>query len=328
MSETYKALGADVRQQIDSAEKILIVSHQFPDFDAIGSSLALQIALESMGKEVLTWSAGMSPAPFLFLPKSETIQTTVPESYDFDTLFVLDSTDLGRVDSIDVLPISENVRVINIDHHVDNTHFGDLNIVMTISSVGELLSHLFDAMAIPISTDMATCLYAAICFDTGRFAHSNVTAETMSACARLIQKGAQPSKIVQEMEETKTSDDFECLRKGLSRLIIRDTLAFTSLPRSSTKSAIKLVDYLRLLKTPDTFIVFQELSGKRVKINLRTRTAFNLSEFAARFGGGGHKKASGILYKGLLDPTIQKITRALEEALRQFYTHDTENRDN
>jgi phosphoesterase RecJ-like protein len=303
---------------ITNSKKVLIVTHEFPDLDAIGSSLGLYHYLKDAGKEVTIWTAQTLDSTFDFLPGVETIQHTLPPSLKYDTLFVLDASHLNRVRGYKHLK-TDLAHVVNIDHHPDNSLFGDVNIMHTVSSVGELLYWLFHRSGIDISQDMATCLYAAISFDTGRFAYSSVTADTHLVGSALISAGAEPYPIFQKMDENKSVVDFELIRLGIERLVSLkdDGIVFTTLPKNSPDARVKMIDVIRQLDGFDVVLVFQELDSSNVKVNLRSKTDFDVSAFAQQFGGGGHKKASGIFTSGALMDVVNKIIPALQAALKK-----------
>lgn len=303
---------------VTNAEKVLIVTHEFPDLDAIGSSLALYHYLQSIGKEVVVWTAQTLDSTFDFLPGVETIQHTYPTTFKYDTLFVLDASHLNRVRGHQQLK-TEAAHVVNIDHHPDNSLFGHVNIMHTVSSVGELLYWLCYRAGYDISEDMATCMYAAISFDTGRFAYTSVTAKTHLVGSALITAGAEPYSIFKKMDENKSVVDFELIRLGIERLVSLkdDGIVFTTLPKNSPDAKIKMIDVIRQLEGYDVVLVFQELDSNNVKINLRSKSHFDVSEFAQQFGGGGHKMASGIFTQGALMDVVNKIIPALQAALKK-----------
>lgn len=312
----------DQREQFNAAitnsKKVLIVTHEFPDIDAIGSSLALFHYLDSIGKEVIVWTAQTLDSTFAFLPGVTSIQHSYPKDFEYDTLFVLDASHLTRVRKHQQLN-TETANVVNIDHHPDNSLFGHVNIMHTLSSVGELLYWLFQRSSIEISHDMSTCLYAALSFDTGRFAYSSVTADTHTAASQLVAAGAEPYPIFQRMDENKSVVDFELIRLGIERLVSLkdDGIVFTTLPKDSPDAKIKMIDVIRQLEGYDVVLVFQELDSNSVKVNLRSKSFFDVSAFAQQFGGGGHKMASGIFTQGALMDVVNKIVPALQDALKK-----------
>jgi phosphoesterase RecJ-like protein len=303
-------------KQLEQTKKSLITVHQFPDIDAIGSALALYSYLKSRNKEVVIWTAQKLDRTFDFLPYTESIIHEIPKSFTVDTIFVLDSSNTERVRDFSKLPI-ESQCIVNIDHHPDNESFGHINYVKLVSSVGEILTQFFIDHHINITTDMATSLYAAIAFDTGRFAHSNVTSETLQLASTLVSCGASPVKIHREMDENKSVADFDQLKMAINALHVLDDyhLAYTTITVRKP-SRIKVIDFIRQLEGIDVFIVFQVLNQSLVKVNLRSQTSFDVSCFSKQFGGGGHRKASGILYKGPLEECQNDIISALKDALK------------
>jgi phosphoesterase RecJ-like protein len=302
--------------QIEQTQSVLITVHQFPDIDAIGSALALYIYLKSLGKEVVVWTAQKLDNSFDFLSHKETIIHQIPTKFTVDTIFVLDCSSLERVRDFSKLPIEEHT-IVNIDHHPDNERFGHINYLNLVSSVGEMLAQFFMDNDITITSEMAACLYAAISFDTGRFAHSNVTETTLQLASLLVRYGASPVDINHAMDENKSVDDFDQIKMAIDALHFSPSyrLAYTSITIKKP-SKIKVIDFIRQLGGIDVFVVFQVLNQGLIKVNLRSRTTFDVSCFSKQFGGGGHHKASGILYKGTLEDCHDDIISALKEAIK------------
>lgn len=299
-------------------KKALIVTHQYPDMDAIGSCVAFYEYLVSQGVEVRVWSAQEVGRDFKFLKYSSNIVNEYPSEFKFDTLFVLDASHLTRVKNYHLIKFKpEDVTVVNIDHHPDNSLFGNINIVTPISSVGEIMTLILTTLNAKISPTMATALYAAISFDTGRFAHNNVTAQTMRLASTLLDAGADNFEITQAMDENKSPEDFQLVRLAIENLVCNADLGYvyTFIPNLYSENHFKVIDFIRLLSGFDIFIVFQEIGNKRVKVNLRSRIKFDVSEFAQKFGGGGHKRASGILMEGTLKDIKKNILDDLAEIL-------------
>jgi bifunctional oligoribonuclease and PAP phosphatase NrnA len=305
---------------VDNCKSALIVTHQFPDLDAIGSSLALYHQLLKKGIKVTLYSPNKIDKQFHFLPGARNFRTTFLDQNP-DMIFALDSATKERIDGYKIIDKYTAIPIVNIDHHHDNPLYGELNIVKDVSSVGELLSHLFNEINWDISLDMATCLYAAICFDTGRFAHSNVTKETFKIASQLKDIGVNSCLIAEHMDENKTLDDFKLISLAIERAVLNKKLnyVYTTIPAQHTKTTVKLVDFIRLLKGFEVIIVFQEMENKHVKVGLRSKKDVDVSAFAAKFGGGGHKKASGILIKEDLETSVNTVISALNE----YLTNDT-----
>ncbi|MBH38000.1 hypothetical protein CL658_03100 [bacterium] len=310
----HKELYQQFNHHIQTAQKILITAHQYPDIDAIGSCLALAEAIKK-NKTVKVWIPKNDSKEWDCFPKFDYIEKDFPNNFKFDTCIVCDCSNLERVDQYEhISNATHTFTTINIDHHSDNNYFGDINIVKTISSVGELLYELFQHLNIPISSPMAICLYAAISFDTGRFAYSNVTEKTLETASKLVKLGATPYVITQAMEENKSEKDFQLIKIAIDNLVINNDagFAYTTIPKRSPKGSIKIIDFIRQLKDIDLLIVFQELQSKLVKVNLRSKSEINVSKIAQQFGGGGHDKAAGIVLKKDLETCQAELIQYIQ----------------
>lgn len=291
---------ASFHTQINTAQRILITAHQFPDMDALGSCIALAHLLTSHAKkDVKVWIPKEKLAAFEWLPLESFICHDYPQSFVFDTCIVCDCSHLDRVDHHHLLKQATHPYItINIDHHPDNSSYGDINLVYPVSSVGELLYTLFDALQWPLSPAIARCLYAAIYFDTGRFAYSNVTEHTLAAASALIHHGASSFETFQHLDENKSERDMQVIKIALDHLVVNHDydFAYTTLPKNTPRSSVKVIDFIRQIKDIELFIVFQELQTNMIKVNLRSKHTFNVSKLAQTFGGGGHERASGIVF--------------------------------
>ena len=301
--------------QFEHTQQALITVHEFPDLDAVGAALALYLYLKSKHKEVTIWIAQPLDDTFDFLPCVDVVVQQIPRDFVFDTIFVLDCSNTDRVRHFSKLPISDQL-IVNIDHHPDNEMFGDINYVKIVSSVGEILADLFITNQFTLTPEIATCLYAAVVFDTGRFAYSNVTAHTFKIASNLISAGANVSEINSAIEENKSQDDLIYLKSAIDALSIDSDyrIAYTSVTVRKCQKII-VIDFIRQLADIDVFLVFQVLNDNLIKVNLRSKTDFDVSAFSKQFGGGGHRKAAGILYKGSLQNCRDELLSALKNAL-------------
>jgi len=195
-------LHQEIFNNIERAQKILIVIHQNPDGDAIGSGLALANFLGQKGKEYTLFALDKPSHQYAFLPEVESLSTDQGIfSYErFDLIFVLDSGDLeyaGVDQLIKVMPQGRPL-IINIDHHHTNQLFGDLNLVNPLaSSTAEVLYRFFDGLRIPINKEMATCLLTGILTDTGTFSNPATTIDSLLSASQLLINGANLKKIIQ-----------------------------------------------------------------------------------------------------------------------------------
>ena len=305
--------------RLQQSQHILIVVHQYPDLDAIGSALGLHIALKSQNINHDVWVSESLNHSFDFLPDLDFISRKLNYSINYDMVIFLDCSHKSRVcqhQKLDI--ILESAYSVNIDHHSDNSHFADLNLVSEISSVGEMLHILFSQMNWQLNREISLCLYAAICFDTGRFAYDNTTPQTLEIAASLVSYNLSPNEIYQAIYENKTALSFKLLQIALENLVVNEDLgyAYTVIPLSAPKAPFKLVDFIRQLKGIDVFIVIQAVNSQKVKVNLRSKQNFNVSEFAQHFGGGGHIRASGLIFEDRnLNSCQELIIKKLESDL-------------
>ncbi|MGE4169378.1 MAG: bifunctional oligoribonuclease/PAP phosphatase NrnA [Candidatus Margulisiibacteriota bacterium] len=305
-----------LKASLQAAKHCLVVVHRDPDLDAIGSMLAFHKLLEALGVSHTLLCQDLNPDLFAFLPFLEVIHTTAPAADFYDTIVSLDCSDKSRVYQHQTLPWADKT-VINIDHHHDNTRFGALNWVEAISSVGEMMVNLYSHWDIPLSQDVATCLFAAMSFDTGRFSFSNVTADTFRAGAALVESGADPHTLSKLMYEQLSMGAFDQLKQGLDHLVIDDRLGlvYTTLSQANPTEEIKLIDWIRLLKVARVAVVFRETQIGEIKISFRSKTNFDVSAFAAKFGGGGHKKAAGLILNLPLHEAVNAVISVLKKDL-------------
>jgi phosphoesterase RecJ-like protein len=312
----------DLEHHLLNASRVLILTHQQPDADAIGSAIAWALQLEAQGISSYIWAAEKLYDLFDYMPSVSLVQNALPKFNDFDTLLVVDCSSASRIKDFDLLNLDLNgMTVINIDHHPDNDYFGNVNIVELISSVGELSSVLFSMLNWTITPDIATCLYAALLFDTGCFTNTNVTPQTFRLSATLLEQGARAMYVTEQMFESFSPASFETLRVGLERLIIRDGYAYSTLTKEIFEGPVKLIDFIRKLSGIQVAIVFREMENDIIKVNLRSKTLFSVSKFASLFGGGGHHRAAGIMLQGPLQDIEAQICSRLETVLNDPAYH-------
>lgn len=308
-----------LRPLIASSGRCLITVHRNPDTDAIGSALAWAMAMESLGISTHIWAADPLEAYLSFLPQCNRVRSTVDPGQTFDLIWALDCASFERIQQFEQLNsyIQNGVPLVNIDHHADNTLFGDYSVVTTISSVGELLVEILNQLEIPISVTMAECLYAAISFDTGRFLYSNTTRSTFAAVAQLVDLGVNPGDMGRKMFESVPVDGFKVLNLALSRMVFDHgrRLLYTSLPRNAGEESIKVVDFIRQVDGADIVCVFKELEDHTVRVNLRSKCEVSVNTIAHVFGGGGHNKAAGITMDGPLDDAIERVVSQVNAVL-------------
>lgn len=290
----------DIYNEIKNAENILILAHEGPDGDAIGSSLAMCLAIKEMGKNVEVLMKEY-PENFSFLPGIENIKTEASmEKYDL--AIALDCPDLNRINSI-YTKYFENAKVkAEFDHHNKNSMFADYNIVNHVSpATAQILVSSFDYLGIEITKDIATCLLAGIITDTGGFKNAGITTETFEFAAWALDKGVNISKVYKQSMLTMTKTKFEVQKLAMDRIefFADGKICFTYMTKEDDKKIgvetgdhDGVVEIGRNIEGVEVSIFVYE-KEKGFKASLRSNDYVNVSEICIMFGGGGHIKAAG-----------------------------------
>jgi len=311
------------------APKVALFSHISPDGDCTGSMLAIGLALEKMGKEVSFYNPDTVPSYLSFLPGSSRIRQVLPNPQPKVLLFV-DCTDLGRV-NMSQSDIPAESTVLNLDHHISNVFFGDVNWVdAEASAVGEVALTLIKQLGAEIDRDIATNLYTAIVTDSGCFLYSNTTAQTHRSAADLLALGVDLSQIHNKIFDQKPLAQIKLLQCALSGMEIHAegqlaimTLNAEDFQKSGAGLELSegLVDNARSIVGVEVAVLLKEVGPQEIKAGLRSNLWFNVNEVAALFGGGGHKRAAGCTLKSPMAEAKRTIKTAIEEALRLGRDH-------
>lgn len=303
-----------IERAVKSARTALIAAHVDPDGDAIGSAIAMGMILEGLGVAATIYSPDGVPKIYRFLPWAERVKTEIPYMARFDLGFTMDSSDITRIG--EKFNLREVVsKVINIDHHPDNTMFGDINYVEKSSSVAEQVYKLCQHLKIKIDKKLAECLYTAMITDTGNFRYENTSISTFLIAAELLRAGVNTHDITTRIYDTKSIPSIKICARALSQLEFSPDhkVAWTAVTEKMMAEAgargedlVGLVDQIRSLDGIEIAILFREEKGE-VKANFRSKHKINVSEIAKGFGGGGHIKAAGAIIKGDIDSVKQRV---------------------
>lgn len=303
----------------------LVATHVLPDGDAIGSTLGLGFGLQKTGRRVVLACPGGVPDSLGFLPGSNRIVTPDRISGEFDAAVILDSSDLDRIEGI-AGRIPSGVPVINVDHHVTNKMFGTYNYVDPgAAAVGEQVYRILTAMRVPVDRDMATCLFTAVGTDSGFFRFSNTSPTTLRIAARLVEKGAEPFRISEQVYETKTLGSLKLLGRVLDTLrtdeagkvawveVRREWLSEFGVDEGQTEG---FVNYPRMVKGVEVALLFRESAEGKIRVGMRSRGDFDVSALAEAFNGGGHSKAAGCSVEATsLEDARQAVLRKVYEMM-------------
>lgn len=306
-------------QAIVDAKTIVMACHVNPDGDALGSMLGLAIALKSLGKELTVISADGVPEIYRYLPSLDLVQTTSDKD-DFDLAIVLDSGDLNRVGA-NIVPIVRRAsKMIDIDHHASGV-FGDIHVLAVSSaSTSEIVYDLLVHMGLTITPEIATCLFTGVITDTGSFRFQNVTPSTFRIAANLIEEGAPPAFISENVFDNRSLAATQLLGAALSNLqhtpdvkVIWTVVRNDDFVRfgATDQDTEGIVNFVRGVRGADVGVLFREVVDGSLRTSLRSRETVNVAEIAQRFGGGGHKMAAGCT----LPPPLEKSVKTLIDAV-------------
>jgi phosphoesterase RecJ-like protein len=310
----------------ERAHTIALACHVNPDGDALGSLLALGIALKAKypHKSVTLLSHDGVPEVYEFLPNSNDILTNSPLP-SYDLAIALDSGDPSRTgERIYPLFATSTVRM-DIDHHIGEGEFGDVRLLdVRAAATAEIVFDLIDEMDTPLTAEIATCLLTGVITDTGSFRFMNVTPRTLRTAASLIEAGASPALIAERVFDNRTYASTLLMGRTLSSLGIeadgRITYASVShadfLETGATDQDTEgFINFLRSIRGTDVALLFRETEVGRVRISLRSSELVNVSEIAQEFGGGGHRMASGCTYLGTVPEAIVALLAAVRTAI-------------
>jgi phosphoesterase RecJ-like protein len=318
VKKTYAA----IEKAVKGARSALLVSHVDPDGDSIGSMLAMGILLSQLGVECDFYSEDGVPRIYKFLPGADKVKNRLGPDRHYDLLLAMDSSDISRLG--EKLDAREAARlIVNIDHHPDNTQYGDINYVERSSSTAELVYHLAGHMKIKISRALAENLYVALITDTGNYRYENTSVATFMMAADLLKAGVDTHDITTRIYDTKTIASIRIQAAALSDLEISPdrkaawaAVTQEMMEQSGAKGEdlVGLVDQIRSIEGIEVAILFREDKGD-VKVNFRSKEKINVSEIAKRFGGGGHIRAAGAILKDSMEGAKNRV---VAEVLKQI----------
>lgn len=318
---------------IRGSHSVLISSHRDPDGDSIGSQLALAEFVESQGKSCQIVNQGDVPNKYKFLDPKQKIQNANSAKREkeleaiFDLVLVLDCTSLDRIGDVEEL-IPVGAKLINMDHHPDNEGFGTFNYLeVEASAVGEIIFSLLKLSGFHLNPNVATQLYTAILTDTGRFKFSNTTPHCLRVCAELVESGADPKNVTNQIYFNRSLSFLKLLGSMLSHpQIMLDGRICAMTVKQDLLSQLGVdpdemegvVDYSLFLKGVEIGLLFTEKEKGKTKVNLRSQNEFDVSKVAQVFGGGGHRNAAGCT----LEHNLAEAKRIIVDQIEKILKHE------
>ena len=313
---------SEIIRAINEGQSFLITAHVRLDGDALGSELALYLMLRELGKNVVVYNQDHTPERYRFLPAAQNIVHNINNVEQYDTGIILDCSDLTRVGD-EAEKIGKIKRLINIDHHISNNGFCSLKMLDAhAGSTGELLFRLMQAMEFKISKDISTNLFAAIITDTGSFRYSSTTSETLFAAGNLVENGAEPQWIAENVYENDSPVRLKLLARVLGTLSLDleskvGSMVVTQRDLQETGAAWEhtegFVDIPRTVGGIEVSVLYTQRGDNQFKLSLRSKAKANVEKVAKKFGGGGHIHASSCWMKGDIESIKAQIIQAVRE---------------
>jgi len=312
-----------VAEAIWANDAFLVVTHENPDGDALGSMLAMAIALHGLGKDVVMYLSGEAPTPgeYRFLDLSG-LRRALPDDTEERVLLALDCASERRIGpERDVVERSR--MVVNVDHHHDNTRFGDVNLIVDdASSTAEIVRDVLASLDVGLTPDIAEALYVALVTDTGRFQYSNTTPKALRLAADLVEAGADVHGIFRLVYETVQFAKLKLLARALDRAelfengrlvvsyLLKDDFADVGAEEPYSEG---IIDYLRSVEGSEMVALIREPprdGGPARRISLRSsRDEVDVSAVARAAGGGGHRQAAGFSSELEIPEIVEFIRR-------------------
>jgi phosphoesterase RecJ-like protein len=315
-------------QLIEQAQRIVILAHEHPDPDALGSALGLAYALTPLGKECVVACADPVPADYTFLPGRERVVTSLPDER-FDLVIALDAGELSRYGALYTRYQSffDAATILNIDHHVTSTGCGQVTILDPIAAAtAELLTLFLLNRDVSIGLDAAKCLLAGIITDTRSFEFDATTARTLEAGAYLVGCGAVPEEIIKPMYRLKPlakarlwGRTLDTLQSSVEGRIVWATLRLAFLAETGATADMDdgLPSYLMDIEGAGIAALFKEQADGTTRVSLRAADPYDAAAVAVRFGGGGHLRAAGLTLQMDVDSAVRTLLPALEAAIQR-----------
>lgn len=317
---------SDIAKVIGQHQRFGLASHVRPDGDAVGSLLGLGLCLKEMGKDVAMILEDEVPEALVFLPGTKEIRRADGKSLDIEVAIALDTATRPRLGAKVIDGFSSAKTWVNIDHHVSNPRYGDLNhIDASAPATGQILADFITQQAWPMTKAMAENLFAAISTDTGSFQYPSTTSRTYQTAARLIDAGIDVGQISQRLYESYPLRRLTLMRELLGVLkmshgnrvaswhLTQEMMARHKLKPDDSEG---LIDVIRAVDSVLVAVFFEELPDGKIRVSARSKQpTFDVGQICGQFGGGGHRLAAGARLPGPLADAEAKFLARVYEAV-------------
>lgn len=309
---------------IQAKNNFIVTCHVHPDGDAIGSLLAVGFVLKQYGKQVELICSDGVPSVYLFLEGSELIKKERERSVTPEVLILVDCAEKDRCALNPETWNIPSLTIINIDHHITNTGFGNINLIdPQAAATGEVLYRLFSEAGVLLNQAVATALYTAVATDTGFFRYSSTSSFTLELASLLVKEyNIEPSKVAEQVHDQKSYKSIRLLGEVLCTLKvgIGGKVAWLVLDQPmlnkfqvENEETESFVNYARSIEGVEIGILFKELRPDEIKLSWRSSVAVDVSKLAAYFGGGGHARAAGCTINGRVDKVVSDVLKFVAE---------------
>jgi phosphoesterase RecJ-like protein len=296
-----------VANAISEHQLFIVATHENPDGDALGSMLAVTLALRALGKDAIMYLTGTAPTPgeYRFLDLVGLVRD-LPADIGERVLLAVDCANERRIGP-DTDPVARAKLVLNVDHHHDNSRFGDVNLIVdSASSTAEIVRDILTALAVPLTAEIAEALYVGLVTDTGRFQYTNTTPKALRLAAELVEAGADVHGVFRHVYETVQFAKLKLLARALERAqlfeggrLVVSYLLKDDFPAVGAEEPYSegIIDSLRAVENSEMVALIREPprnEGPSRRISLRSsHDEVDVSAIAAQAGGGGHRQAAG-----------------------------------
>jgi phosphoesterase RecJ-like protein len=315
-----------ISNALRDARTVGVASHIRPDADALGSTIAFALWLRDCGKEVTAYNEEGSTSKFHYLPCHEIVSLPPATPQKFDVFVALDTSVKNRLGTVNKA-IAPGTTILNIDHHISNENYGDVNFIdASAPATGQILLEFFQHVGARVSAEMATNLFAAISTDTGSFQYAGTNERTFAAASHLIGCGVDVPGLSRAMYDSQPRRRFELLRHALNTAEFHcdDRIATFSLPMYLVERLKVLpednegiIDHLRSIDGVEAAVFFEELPEGKVRVSARSKfPRIDVCKVCKQFEGGGHAMAAGARVDGTLDQVKNDFLKALSDEIR------------
>src|SRR4051794_39612366 len=311
-----------VAAAIRGHDRFVLTTHENPDGDALGSLLAAKLTFDQLGKDAVMVLHGDAPLPgeYSFMPLAE-LRRRWPDDVSERVLVALDCANESRIADPEVLGRVE--LALDVDHHHDNSRFGDVNLIVPdASSTGEVLRDLMRELGVALTPAIAEALYIALVTDTGRFQYTNTTPKALRLAAELVEAGADVHRVFQGVYESVQFAKLKLLARALERAQVyeggRIVVSFLLRTDFSAVGAAEpysegIIDYLRAVEGADMAVLIREpprSDGPTRRVSLRASIdELDVSAIARKSGGGGHRQAAGFSSESSIEEITDFVRR-------------------